>query len=134
VSIERVVPFLLVRDMQRSIAFYVGGLGFEIAQAWRPAGELRWSHPNQDGAGLMLQRHRPGQFDDGKGAGVTLCFFCDDAVALYHRFRAAGIDAAEPFVGNAMWVTGVTDPDGYRLDFESPADAPEEARLSEIDA
>jgi hypothetical protein len=30
-----------------------------------------------------------------------------------------------------MWVTGVTDPDGYRLFFESPTDAAEETRLAD---
>ncbi len=64
---------------------------------------------------------------------IVLCLFCDDAVALYHQFTARGIDAAEPFVGNALWVTSVADPDGYRLDFESPTDLPEETKLSELD-
>src|ERR1700678_3479433 len=31
-----------------------------------------------------------------------------------------------PFVGNAMWVTILSDPNGYTLDFESPTDTPEE--------
>jgi hypothetical protein len=30
-----------------------------------------------------------------------------------------------------MWVTQVTDPDGYELYFESPTDAPEETEFSE---
>jgi hypothetical protein len=29
-----------------------------------------------------------------------------------------------------MWVTSLTDPSGYRIEFESPADAPEEAEYS----
>jgi hypothetical protein len=29
-----------------------------------------------------------------------------------------------------MWVTILSDPDGYKLDFESPTDAPEEITLS----
>ena len=36
-----------------------------------------------------------------------------------------------PFVGNGMWVTSVTDRDGYRLEFESEAETPEEAVYSE---
>ena len=31
-----------------------------------------------------------------------------------------------------MWVTEMTDPDGYRLLFESPTDVPEETKLSQI--
>jgi hypothetical protein len=31
-----------------------------------------------------------------------------------------------------MWVTSLADPDAYRLNFESPPDVPEEAKLSEV--
>jgi hypothetical protein len=33
------------------------------------------------------------------------------------------------FVGNGLWVTSFADPDGYRLDFESPTDVPEDTKL-----
>ena len=65
----------------------------------------------------MLQQHGPGQHGDNKGQGVVLCIFCDDAVALYRRFLANGIGAEEPYVGNALWVTRVVDPDGYKGGF-----------------
>ena len=68
------------------------------------------------------------------GQGINLCFHCEDAVALYHEFRSRGLEAREPFVGNSMWVTGLGDPDGDRLDFESPTDVPEDSRLSEFEA
>jgi hypothetical protein len=34
-------------------------------------------------------------------------------------------------VGNRLWVVSLIDPDGYRIDFESPTDAPEESELEE---
>ena len=68
------------------------------------------------------------------GPGVSICFTCEDALVLYHHFRARGVDAAEPYVGNGLWVTGVRDPDGYRLDFESPTDVPEDTKYSEYRA
>jgi len=37
------------------------------------------------------------------------------------------IQASRPFVGNGMWVTSISDPDGYRIDFESYTDAPEDS-------
>ena len=61
-----------------------------------------------------------------------MCFQCEDAVALYREFRSRGIEAAEPFVGNSMWVTVLNDPDGYKLDFESMTDVPEDTKLSEV--
>jgi hypothetical protein len=63
---------------------------------------------------------------------MSLYFVCEDALAIYHAVRSRGIEASEPQVGNAMWVTGLSDPDGYRLFFESPTDTPEETRLSEV--
>jgi hypothetical protein len=30
-----------------------------------------------------------------------------------------------------LWVVSVTDPDGYRMEFASPTDAPEESELEE---
>ena len=47
-------------------------------------------------------------------------------MALWHGFTARGLDAKRPFVGNRMWVTQVTDPDGYELFFQSRTDVPEE--------
>ncbi len=32
-----------------------------------------------------------------------------------------------------MWVTAVSDPDGYKLDFESVTDVPEDTKLSEVE-
>jgi lactoylglutathione lyase len=46
--------------------------------------------------------------------------------------KSRGIEASEPQVGNGMWVTGLSDPDGYRLFFASPTETPEETRLSEV--
>ena len=69
---------------------------------------------------------------EGKpGAGVSICFMCRDAIAIYRETKARGLAPKRPFVGNGLWVTSFTDPDGYRLDFESPTDAPEESELPE---
>jgi len=54
------------------------------------------------------------------------------ALALYREFRSRGIHTRQrPFVGNRLWVVPLSDPDGYRIDFESPTDAPEETELEE---
>ena len=57
---------------------------------------------------------------------ATVCFFCEDAVALYRLFVERGVAAERPFVGNGLWVTTVRDPDGHQLDFESPTEEVEE--------
>ena len=37
-------------------------------------------------------------------------------------------------VNHGMWVTSLTDPDGYRIDFESYTDVPEDTEFSEHQA
>ena len=65
------------------------------------------------------------------GVGVTTCFICSDALEIYRAVTGRGIQATRPFVGNNMWVTSLWDPDGYRLDFESPTDVPEDTVLAD---
>lgn len=136
-NVSEVVPFFAVSDMGRSLAFYVDGLGFKMESRWTDEGVLRWCRLQIGDAGLMLQQfktegHDSRQFGENKGEGVSLCFFCEDAVAFYRAIKSREIDAPEPFVSNALWVTSVIDPDGYKLDFESPTDLPEETKLSEV--
>lgn len=136
-NVKQVVPFQNVSSMERSIRYYVDGLGFAIKYKWVVDGKLRWCWLELGGAALMLQEFPKEGHDSwtpsGKvGEGVSLCFTCEDALAIYHDVRSRGIEASEPQVGNAMWVTGLSDPDGYRLFFESATDVPEDTKLSEV--
>lgn len=136
-EVDRVVPFFAVREMQNSLAFYLDGLGFEMAGKWVDEGVIRWCNLQMGNAELMLQEfrtegHDSRQFSENKGEGVSLFFFCDDAVAYYRDVLSRGIDASEPQVGNGMWVTSMADPDGYNLYFQSATNVPEETRLSEV--
>lgn len=138
-NLTQVVPFLGVTDMERSLRFYLDGLGFTIMNKWEPEGRIRWCWLTRGGASIMLQEFvkegHGGQRPEGVlGQGVNLCFQCEDAVALYRELRSHGLEAREPFVGNSMWVTGLSDPDGYKLDFESATDVPEDTALSEFEA
>jgi catechol 2,3-dioxygenase-like lactoylglutathione lyase family enzyme len=134
-NVTQAVPFFMVEDMPRSTHFYVDGLGFEITHRWEPEGILRWCSMRLGDAALMLQEYRKednhSTRPQGKlGQGVSICFMCEDALAIYRDIKSRGIEAQTPFVGNAMWVVSVTDPDGYRLDFESATDVPEETVFS----
>ena len=64
------------------------------------------------------------------GLGVSINFTCRDALAIYREITGRGVTAKRPLVGNSMWVTSVSDPDGYQLHFESPTDEPEETVYS----
>jgi lactoylglutathione lyase len=131
-NLKQVVPFFMVTDMTRSIAFYTGGLGFEIRFEWKPEGRIEWCWLAREGVALMLQEYRTDRVPKEKlGEGISICFVCEDALQLYKEFVEKGLAPNEPFVGNQMWVTGIKDPDGYRLDFESATDVKEETTYSE---
>jgi len=129
-NVKEVVPFLHVSSMERSIRFYIDGLGFAFRHKWEPEGRLRWCWLTLGGASLMLQEfaNRPAPIP----GGITLNFTCDDAIALYHDYLSRNLNPSEPEVGNGLWVTEVVDPDGYKLFFNSPTDVAEETRLSDL--
>jgi lactoylglutathione lyase len=135
-NVKEVVPFLHVSNIEQSVRYYMDGLGFAMRNKWVVDGKLRWCWLSLGGAALMLQEFPKEGHDSwapkGRvGEGVSLCFTCKDAIAIYHEAKSRGIEASEPQVGNAMWVTGLSDPDGYRLYFESATDTPEHTKLSQ---
>jgi catechol 2,3-dioxygenase-like lactoylglutathione lyase family enzyme len=136
-NVQQVIPFFRIADIDRSLRFYLDGLGFTLKNKWVVDNKIRWCMLELGGAALMLQTF---EREDGSvvippgklGEGVSLAFQCADAVALYREFISRGIPASEPQVGNNMWVTGLTDPDGYRLEFASLTDVAEDTKLSEL--
>ena len=136
-NVKQVVPFFCISDMERSLRYYVEGLGFTRTNQWVVDGQMRWCWLELGGAALMLQTCAKKMLDSmppgGKlGLGVSLWFQCEDAIAFYHDVKSRGIEASEPQVGNGLWDTMLSDPDGYCLHFESPTDVPEETKLSEV--
>ena len=132
-NVQQAVPFFMVSNMEASLRFYVDGLGFTRTRQWIVDNKIRWCWLELGGAALMLQEFLPDSplHDQKLGQGVSICFQCRDAIAIFQEARTRTLDPRTPFVGNNMWVTILTDPDGYKLDFESPTDAPEETIYSE---
>jgi catechol 2,3-dioxygenase-like lactoylglutathione lyase family enzyme len=135
-NVKQAVPFFGVTNIEESVRYYVDGLGFEMTIKWEPDGKLRWCWLQLGGAALMLQEFwkdgpHAGMPEGRLGQGVSVCFVCEDALAIFREVTSRGIQASKPFVGNAMWVTSLSDPDGYRIDFESPTDVPEETEHSQ---
>jgi catechol 2,3-dioxygenase-like lactoylglutathione lyase family enzyme len=125
----------MVTDIEASLRFYVDGLGFVVTNQWLPEGRVQWCWLELGHAALMLQEYRrdgrqAGTPDGPLGQGVSVCFMCSDAIAIYHDLISRGVNVKLPFVGNGLWVTSVRDPDGYHLDFESPTAVPEETVYS----
>ena len=134
-NVKQAVPFFKVSDMKASIRFYVDGLGCEITQKWEAGRAAALVLADLGGCGpdvaavpyigsRFLDTFRAG----GRGGSQsfssarTRCSSCD-------QFKARGLGASRPFVSNGMWLTSLTDPDGYKLDFESDTDVPEGTRL-----
>src|SRR5919198_1758659 len=140
-NVKQAVPFFGVTNMEASLRFYVDGLRFKMKRWWipdqadghndyKPHGRIRWCWLELGEAAIMLQELLPErQPTETLGTGVNVCFQCEDALALYREFKSRGIQTQRPFVGNRLWVVPVTDPDGYRMEFSSPTDAPEDTEL-----
>ena len=142
-NVTQAVPFFRVTDMESSLHFYVDQLGFQLKRQWIPEtdasypseGKIRWCWLELGGAAIMLQEFMPQHRPNGAlGAGVSVSFSCQDALALYREFKSRGVQTrSRPSVGNGLWVVPVTDPDGYLLDFSSPTDTPEDTELPETE-
>ncbi len=137
-NVTAVVPLLTVTNMERSLAFYVDGLGFTVQNRWVPDGRLRWCWMSLGGAALMLQEAVDSSREKMAAAGilghgVSLNFSCDKALAIYRDAATRGIcTLREPQVGNFSWEVVFADPDGYRIHFSSPTDLPEETLFSDV--
>ena len=135
-NVRQAVPFFRVKSIAESLRYYVDGLGFQLAHKWMDEGKLRWCWLELGGAALMLQEFRKEGHNSwlpaGKvGEGVSISFQCQDALEIYRDVTARGIQTAEPFVGNNMWVVALVDRDGYKIEFESPTNVPEDTKFSE---
>ena len=135
-NVKQAIPFFRVSNIEESVRYYVEGLGFEMTKEWAVDGKLRWCSLQHGSAAIMLQEFPKEGHDswvpEGKvGQGVSICFICEDALAIFRQITSRGIEASRPFVGNGMWVTSLSDPDGYKIDFESYTDVPEETVFAE---
>ncbi len=57
-DVSEVVPFFAVKDMEKSLAFYVKGLGFRMEGKWVDEGVIRWCMVRIGKAAVMLQEFR----------------------------------------------------------------------------
>ena len=127
ITANKLVPMLSVDDIEKTVNYYVDGLGFRKKSEWIKDGRLRWCMLEYEGgAAIMAQEHDPESGPEGKrGDGMTMYVMCDDAPSFYKMVIGRGIEANETFIGNGMHVVDLIDPDGYRISFESPTDEPD---------
>jgi lactoylglutathione lyase len=130
---QPLVPELSVVDLERSLSFYCGLLGFEVLFD-RP--EDRFAYLSFHGSELMIEEDRPSEgvsspwiiepLDYPRGRGLNLSIACPDAVALVARLQEGNVSLQKPledkwyrvkeaFHGERNFL--VQDPDGYLLRF-----------------
>ncbi len=127
-NVQQAVPFFWVANLEASLRFYVDGLGFRKTKSGSTMANFAGAGSNSEARPTCCRSTTPARSHPPNVARVSpSAFSAKYAIAIYRDAIAHGLQPQRPFVGNAMWVTILTDPDGYKLDFESPTDAPEES-------
>ncbi len=119
-SLQTIWPLINVTDMDRSLAFYRDGLGFDMVASWEAPHGIAWCRLKRGPVSLMLQIAGGEVPPPVEGQAAELYILCDDARALHAEFLARGIQATKPRqMEYNMLQFRVTDPDGYPLWFEN---------------
>ncbi|MCB1042271.1 MAG: VOC family protein [Acidobacteria bacterium] len=111
-------PVLFVKDIERSVRYYVDVLGFREPQLWGdPPG---FAMPDRDGMIVMLSRQDNHDLIQPKKQIWDMYFWVRDAKALLEEFSAKGAEVTQPLTykeqyGNQEFI--IRDPDGYTLAF-----------------
>ncbi|NBW42173.1 VOC family protein, partial [bacterium] len=100
---QPLVPELSVVDLERSLSFYCGLLGFEVLFD-RP--EDRFAYLSFHGSELMIEEDRLREgissqwiiepLDYPRGRGLNLSIECTDAGALVRRLNEGGVPIQKP--------------------------------------
>jgi glyoxylase I family protein len=131
VQVRDLTALVQVFDMAASVAFYRDLLGFEIVAQSRPGDSFDWAWLKKAGASLMLNtayeaHRRPAVPDPVRRAGhadTTFFLDCADVDEAYDYLRSKGLAVEPPVVRDyGMKQLNVTDPDGYGLCFQCPAE------------
>lgn len=128
-SFNALVPELLVRDFERSRAFYVDVLGFRVEYAREAP---RFAYLSFGKSQLMLEEDGPPSvwrvepIEYPRGRGFNLSIACSDARGLAERLAKAGVPLRSA-VEERFYLCGeltlgerhflVQDPDGFLLRF-----------------
>jgi hypothetical protein len=112
--VNRLVPFVRVVDVERSVAFYLH-LGFTVQEVAKYRDRLSWALLQSEWAEIMFEGTNPPIDPDRQR--VQFYLYSEDLAALRDQLIAAGIDAGQIEDGSPgpSEEMRVTDPDGYVL-------------------
>ena len=109
---------LNVKDMEKSVRFYCGALGFKAAfDICNDKGEP-WIKYIKAGAGQFIELFYNGTEEFGKGSFAHLCFEVDDINGIAEQIKAGGAPlTSEPRQGrDRNWQCWTKDPDGNPIE------------------
>jgi catechol 2,3-dioxygenase-like lactoylglutathione lyase family enzyme len=121
---DRVVPSLMVSDLDVSLDFYVEKLGFIVTGRSPDVGEPVWAEVQRDGITLQFfsMQSAPDDFPDVPCLTGTLYFHPEDVLTLAAELRGRVLFEWGPEVMEyGQREFAVCDPDGYCLAFAEPA-------------
>ena len=117
---NRLVPALLVRDMEETLGFYKK-LGFELTGCY-PMGKPTWAEVRRDSVTLQFHTEPPHGTPRTPLFSGTLYVFPENVTALANEYRDKVEFAWGPEVMDyGMREFAVQDPNGYFLAFSEPA-------------
>ena len=136
IKIEGLAPLIQVFDMPTSVRFYCDVLGFELVGNSPMVKEaereyFHWALLRRDSVELMLNTaydvgQRPPAPDPARMSmhqDTCIYFGCPDVDQAYEHIRSRGVQARKPTVAPyGMKQLYLTDPDGYGLCFQWPAE------------
>jgi len=145
-EIQEQVPYLRVADMDRSLSFYIEGLGFRVERQMEDEGGPFWARLTKDSLAIMISNrpsrfldfvdHEEGHFHDHEGRDGQVHFhgadsvhdgelnlvtyvYVDDVDAAYAELQERGVAALDA-PADMFYGTReflVRDPDGYYYAF-----------------
>jgi hypothetical protein len=112
--VSRLIPFVHVEDVERSIAFY-GHLGFIVESIYKYRGRGAWAELRSEDAVLMVCTD--GDAVDPADQGILFYLYSHNLTALRTQLLAEGVTVGEITDGTPgpKREMRLTDPDGYRL-------------------
>ena len=132
IDVRGLAPMWQVFDMPTSLEFYCEGLGFEVvANDGKPAPHFDWVLLRLNGSELMLntayeEAERPPAPDSVRitaHSDASIYFGCPDVDGAYAHLQKMGIESKPPKIAPyGMKQLYVTDPDGFVLCFQWPAE------------
>jgi catechol 2,3-dioxygenase-like lactoylglutathione lyase family enzyme len=129
-NLNYIFPFFIVENLQRSVAFYVDKLGFEV-RYMGPPGDPYWAIVGRDNISIMLKaiaaeikpvpnytRHPWARWD----AFISTA----DPDALFGEYHSRGLAFRKPILDDDDGLRGfeLSDADGYVLFFGRPKREP----------